>query len=498
MSIKQNPTIAELTEQALELHRRVELALQHMVEAAQTALELAMQAGAIWCLIKHRVTHGFWEDWVAENVPELDIRTVQKYMDLARNREKLLPKIAKDPYLSIVAAVRYLHPKKVKPDTSAAELLRVLKAVSPGLAKSAQPDPWWTGGVIFNDGLVYTIHEEIACQHPVPWNFFAVVPHKPLLAILDRLTEEQIEVEATDAEMVITAKDQRVRIPLMDVRGDPALVSLVELVELVEQVDWTPLPEDFCDALSTVRKCCAIKDNSEFQWLCVHITANWMEACNGFHLCRWRMKTGIRTACLIKYGPTEAITASGMTEFAETDCYLHFRNKSGLVLSCRRSVEDYPKLGPIFKGEGAPITLPAKLRKAIDKTQVFAKHNTENSGCVTIELSPQAMTVSGHGWSGSFEQSLKLKEYQGKPIAFEICWEHLAKVASLGSDYEIQLCEDKLLANNGKFSYAARLFKPDEHDGSEADDSENDDSDLIKGGTAARPGHPELHDQPPC
>jgi hypothetical protein len=60
-----------------------------VVESNQTALKHAIAAGELLTTAKAAVGHGNWEDWLAENCPNISLRTARLYMDLAEHDEEI-------------------------------------------------------------------------------------------------------------------------------------------------------------------------------------------------------------------------------------------------------------------------------------------------------------------------------------------------------------------------------------------------------------------------
>jgi hypothetical protein len=68
-------------EEILRLHEVI-------TENDKTSLELAIAAGEILLKMKSKrdfIPHGQWKKWVETNLPTMDLRTVQRYMELAKN-----------------------------------------------------------------------------------------------------------------------------------------------------------------------------------------------------------------------------------------------------------------------------------------------------------------------------------------------------------------------------------------------------------------------------
>jgi hypothetical protein len=144
-----------------------------------------------------------------------------------------------------------------------------------------------------------------------------------------------------------------------------------------------------------------------------------------------------------------------MTEFAETKSWLHFRNSSGITISCRRFVEDFPPLADYLKVEGTETALPKGLQEAVDRAEVFSKENTDNN-LVVVELRKGLLVLKANGISGWYAEKKKLA-YEGKEFSFQINPRILAETAKKSNKCVIS--QDKIKVEGGKWKYVTVLGK---------------------------------------
>jgi DNA polymerase III sliding clamp (beta) subunit (PCNA family) len=286
------------------------------------------------------------------------------------------------------------------------EFLRNLESVEPGLSPREILEQ--SSCFIFQKGWIKTFNDEVACKIKSPLKLEGAVQAAPLLAILRKLEEEEIEVSAADGEIVVKGKKRSAGI-----RMEADIQLPVENVE--NPGEWNKLHSDFADAVELVSQC-AGRDESTFVLTCIHLHPKWIEACNDVQSTRYRIPTGVKEAILIRSKSLQHITPLGMTEFSETDTWIHFRNPSGLVLSCRRMVEAYPSLKKLFQMEGTPFVLPKRLAEAAENAAIFSAENPDDDE-VTVTLKSGKLRVEGRGASGWYRETKKVK-YDGEPLAF--------------------------------------------------------------------------------
>jgi len=187
----------------------------------------------------------------------------------------------------------------------------------------------------------------------------------------------------------------------------------------------------------------------------IHISPDYLEASDNYQVGRYRTKTGIKNSVLIRRNALKYLTSLDTTEVSETESWLHFKNPSGLILSCRKYVEDYPtdEMTKYLKIKGTKTTLPKGLKDAIDKAEVFSSENLDDN-IVTIHLQNGKIKIKGRGVSGWYSE-LKAIKYRGDEMTFSISPQLLSDLSQNYNDCEIT--KDKLKVDSGKFSYVTVL-----------------------------------------
>lgn len=324
------------------------------------------------------------------------------------------------------------------------DLLSALIAVAPGLAKREFIEQ--STCYVFGDGVVQTFNDEIACTYPCRLDVRGAVSAAPLQTLLGKLQDDDIEVREADGQFQIKGGSKRWR---TGVRMEVEVTLPLDNVE--QPKEWHKLHEDFCDAVKLVHGCAAKRD-SNFCLTCVHIHPEHIEACDNMQAARWSLDTGVSDDKLIKRETIATIIDLEMTEIAETQSWVHFRNAAGLILSCRRHFdEEYPSIGHLLvkRGEGAPVTLPGGLAEMLDKAEVFSSEAGANNR-VMVRLKAGRLQVKGEGVNGWYEE-VKQVAYDGDPLVFLIGPQYLNEIARMNNECEI--VEGKLALDTGKFRY---------------------------------------------
>lgn len=326
-----------------------------------------------------------------------------------------------------------------------AELLRKLEAVSHGLSPRDIVEQ--SASFILQNGEVLTFNDEVCCRSisGLPDSFTGAVPHDPLLDVLRKLKEDTLQVEAVEGGLELHGKGRKVH-----VRMEAEILLPVDKVERPKS--WSSLHKDFLEALNIVQSC-AGKDESRFERVCIHIHPKWLEASDNTQMARFSLKTGFKEPVLVRRDAARPLVQLGVTEFAESDAWVHFRGPD-LEYSIRRHHADYPDLTKILDVEGEEASLPKGLADAADLASVFI----EKDDLVTVELKPGRVKVKGEGPKGWYSESKKAA-YQGSPIAFRIAPSLLAEIVKRHDQCIIR--EGRLKVDGGKWAYVTSLGIPE-------------------------------------
>lgn len=334
------------------------------------------------------------------------------------------------------------------------EFLSKLESVEPGL--SPRPILEQSSSFVFKDGKVMTYNEEIACRYKTPLKITGAVHAAHLLTLLRKLGEEEVEVDVNEeqTEILIKGKGRRAGIAL-----DANIVLGIDAVE--EPGEWADLPEDFLEGISMVGECAA-RDASNFPLNCINIAPKWLEAADDFQIMRYKIKTGVQDATLVKQEYIRHITKLEMNQVSLTETWIHFRNKGGLIFSCRRYVDEYKDLTPYLEVEGEQVTLPPGLGDETERAEIFA---AERDNLLEITLKIGRVVVKGTGINGWYRADRKLQNFKGEPINFFVTPHTLRDLMKKGKECEASA--DKLRIQGGKFTYVACLTNPEGPQGNE-------------------------------
>ena len=337
------------------------------------------------------------------------------------------------------------------------DLLKALQAVQPGLALGdtiAQ-----SACFVFRNGRVITFNDEVACRFrtPLPKEFTGAVQSRQIVQTLELFKDdEDVDVEITADRFIIRGRGRKE----VGVRLEADILLPYEVVERPENSAWKDLPQEFSEALKLVQEAAGRKVE-EFLTVCVHVHPDWLEACDRLQVTRYRLKTGAKEPFLVRKSSIQHIVPLGMTEFAETESWVHFANPAGLIFSCRRYTEPFMDVTPLLDFRGERIVLPRGLDEATKIGEVFTSEDKDNNR-VLVQLRDEEMIVRGEGTSGYAVVPVPCK-YRGPAMEFRVSPALLRKLVELHNEGELGETKfgHRLRIDGEKWTYLTSLGTSD-------------------------------------
>jgi len=325
------------------------------------------------------------------------------------------------------------------------ELLAVLDMVRPGLAAREVAEQS-TSFLLLPD-MIATFNDEVVIAHPVKLGIQGAVRGNEFRNLLAKLTDETVELAATENELTVTGRRATAGIAF---QAEISAATDVAIAQVSEQPEWKKLPADFCEAV----KFCLFSAGSDMNkpaLACVHLTKAFAESCDNFRLTRRDFKFNGDVLLLAKIGAV--LIKYAPTKWAETDGWLHFMNAVGTRFSCRTVDATYPDLSKLIVEGGTSVELPDGLGAVIDRAAVFMD-NSQGHPYVTVTLTAKALEVSARGAVGWFKEKSRIA-YAGDPVTFSIVPQFLLDMLPILTS--VAVCDGRLVFSGEGFVHVATI-----------------------------------------
>lgn len=294
------------------------------------------------------------------------------------------------------------------------DLKTALEAVKPGLGQKEVCEQ--ATSFAFLPGEVVTFNDEIAVRYPIGLQITGAVRANELYKLISKIKDEEIELEATENELLISGKRAKAGLKL----EAEIKLPLEELTELDGK--WRKLPETFLPSVKMAFPFAA-KDMSKPILSCVNIKGQMVEATDDFRIIQIDMgvaaKKAFREALQIPATAAKQLIRYSVKEFCCSPGWGHFRADSGAVFSCRVMAEDFPDPSPFFDVEGVELKLPKTMKELLEKAGVFSAAQSDSDEEVKITVENKKLTIRSEGESGWFEETVNCA-FSGDPISFSV------------------------------------------------------------------------------
>lgn len=309
-----------------------------------------------------------------------------------------------------------------------AKIKTALDVVKSGLAQKELIEQ--TTSFAFIKGHVITYNDEVSVSYPLPElkTLTGAIAAKEFYDLFQKIKTEEVEVEVTDTEMVVTMGRSKAGFVLQTEIKLP-------LSDMVVGKEWIPLYPDFVNLLDFASGFCG-SDLSRPMLTCVHVRKDGvLEASDGYKAVQIKgTKIKIPSillpskACsyIVKLNPIEMAVGSG---------WVSFKNKEGVVIHCRIYEGKYVDIDSVVSKTGKPIALPKGLGVLLDRARVFAKRENFLDEGVLIHLGNKRFRIESENETGWIKEEVPVK-YEGTPIKFALTPLLLQKVVG---DYEVCL-----------------------------------------------------------
>jgi len=281
------------------------------------------------------------------------------------------------------------------------ELLTMVGLVLPGTSEKDNVEQ--SSCVIFKDDYLHTYNDEVSCSLKAKTGISGAVKAKPLVSVLQRMTENEVDIEVGEGELLIRGKRRR-----CGIRMESEILLPIESIKPPKE--WKKIDEKLIEAIGLVSYC-AGKETEQFALSCVHITSEYVEAMDNFQLGKYKVFSDIEKSILIRRDSLKSILTMGAIELGETKNWIHFRNKKGLIVSCRRYIDEFPKTKALFKVKGSKLLIPKGIRTEVELAEIFSSEN--DNSMIEIHLTKDNIKVMGRGDSGYYTVDRKTK-YKGE------------------------------------------------------------------------------------
>lgn len=328
------------------------------------------------------------------------------------------------------------------------ELLQSLQFARLGLSNRGETLEQ-SNSYVFKDGKLVTFNDEILsrCTSPLG-DLQAAVLAEEFLTLVEKLPDEELEVELKGKEMV-----------LVGTRRSAGITAFIEIQLPFDAVPapekWYKLGEKTFGMLQQAARICSRDATMELTTV-VHATPKLVESCDNFRLFRATIETGFPEEVLIPAESLLELEPWKVVSVSVGKGWVHFRTEDKThVVSIRCSHEKYHGNLDVLLTLGKDaetVSLPGNLVEIVERSSVML--DAENPA-VQLKMEAGKLTLISRKDTGWYKETKKVK-YEGKPLDFEVNAKFLVEVFGRSKDVQVDSKRLKLVTDEIEFVSALK------------------------------------------
>jgi len=325
-----------------------------------------------------------------------------------------------------------------------------------------------TAYVTFQDGKAWTFTDWAVGVVPDDFGLDCVVPLVPFQALLRSLVDPRLDVSLEEGHLRVVGSKGKGRLMALS-KG----MFRVSFDDLGLPSNWQAADiSKWAGAVCEVMSCCS-RDEVLPSLMFVHVTPDYVEACDRFQAMRIHVENPVGGEFLLVALPSIG-RCEGVKEVASSGNWLCMKDDRGWVRGYRVVRDDYPDISGVLSLEGVKLPCTPWMKGAVGRLASFARlalqkrlsdprTSTDNMGIdsslvsaaknvfVDVVVGSGSMKMSVDTWVGHMEEEGEFP-YDGETVRFKVAPTLLARVVD--KELDLRVGKDKLTVSEGDKIYS--------------------------------------------
>jgi hypothetical protein len=283
------------------------------------------------------------------------------------------------------------------------ELLRILKAVKPGLASKGIIEQFTH--FIFSGEAVMTYNDEVCISHPLKTNFQCSVVAEDLYKTLSETKKnEAVKLEMENGHLIIkTGK----RMSKLSTEVEKDAEKMIDMLELDKIGEWQSLPDEFLKALFLCMFS-ASKDMTKGKATCVCISNEFVLSTDDVRISLYTLPKSTEFFTLIPARSVQDLVNYDIVEVNLQKNWIHFRTKDKVMFSARIMEDVFPveEAFDFLNVEGEQFSLPEGLKDLVNSVTFMAEGQIDTEKRVELIIKKDTILCKAQKSVGEIEDSV--------------------------------------------------------------------------------------------
>ena len=298
---------------------------------------------------------------------------------------------------------------------------------------------------VFQDGMIYTFNDYIsvcipfATDEPLAGSVKAV----DFYALINKFSDNEIKLATSEDSWLIKSGTIKVEFTLLK-------FNTIEYIMKIrpEDASWKEIPSNFFEFMKY-----SIFKGSNSSLSGVYVNGSKVVSTDEMRINLFNLDTEMDTFWISNQSAMELIKINDLKEYSITKAWVHFRNKDGVLFSCKRlNQEKYPfdtivKLVKNHEKSDSDISgkLPDGLYPAIDRASSLSM-SIEFFNAIKLEFTNSHIIVSSERVSGKYQEKVQWTEKPSsdfEPISIIIDYNMIENGLSLFKEFYLKTIDMK-------------------------------------------------------
>lgn len=289
--------------------------------------------------------------------------------------------------------------------------------------------------IVFAEEELLSYNDRVSVLIPFDSGINCSIPAEDLNKVLSGISDKELEMSVDGNEVTITSKGTEAIISTeIESRVVEDFFNTVDF----EELDWKPLPKNFLDQLSLAKFSASSNPFDGNNLFCVQVKGKKVSSGDGHRLSVLTLDSSMEEILIPSSSVHDITSFDNFDEYAHNDGWVHFCNESGIILSCRTIIGEFPSFLPIFKNfeEKTKIQIDSKMIPVLQNLGGLVEGQSGFMKSVDVVISNGETIISGKKEGLRIEKKIT-NDHTEDTVKFSISPDFLAHILTMTNTLSI-------------------------------------------------------------
>ncbi len=285
--------------------------------------------------------------------------------------------------------------------------------------------------VIFRDDIAGTWNDQIAISYPLELGGInCSVPAEDLSKILSGITEDEVDIEVSEGQMIITSISTCAKISTI---SESTVVEDFYASLNLQNMTWNKLPDNFLEKLELARFSVSSNSYDSDNIFCIAIIGDYLYSGDGYRCTRVACPVGAEKPILIPQSSISSILKfTDIIEYAVSGGWINFATSEDVIISSRIVNGTFPDVDHILDNfvPHEEVVLSKDIIPMLDNINKLLSEDVDYLKSVSIYIGKDETTVTGKKEGLDIKKGIRTKSTTDS-LSFDISPVFLSNLLTL-------------------------------------------------------------------